>query len=80
MNNKLYLVIVDLYENEENSIINICTSYEKAEELMNEYVENGKDLPEEIRLSYHIDEIEVDYSKDILWDCYNNSSFKEYRE
>lgn len=73
---KIYLVIIDLYENEENSIINICTSYEKAEELMNEYIDNGKDLPEENQFSYHIDEIEVDYSKDILWDCYDNSDFK----
>ena len=26
--NKLYLVIVDLYNTEENSIVNICTSRE----------------------------------------------------
>lgn len=70
MEEKLYLVIVDLYENEENSIVNICTSKEIAENLMEKYRENSQ-----YELDYHIDEITIDYSKDILWDCYENSSF-----
>ena len=71
MEEKLYLVIVDLYEIEENSIVNICTSREAAENLMEQYLINSEN-----RLSYHIDEITIDYSKDVLWDCYKNSSFK----
>lgn len=70
MEEKLYLVIVDLYENEENSIVNICTSKEIAENLMEKYRENSQ-----CELDYHIDEITIDYSKNILWDCYENSSF-----
>ena len=71
---KIYLVVIDLYESEENSIVNICTTREKAEELVEKYVTAG----EQYNLndfSYHIDEVELDPSKDILWDCYINSEF-----
>lgn len=70
MEEKLYLVVIDLYDSEENSIVNICTSKEVARNLMNQYIENSGR-----RFDYHIDEITIDYSKDILWDCYNNSNF-----
>lgn len=68
---KLYLVIIDQYENEENSIVNICTSREVAVKLMTEYLNRTHD----VNFNYHIDEVPLDFSKDILWDCYNNSSF-----
>ena len=66
---KIYLVIIDLYDTEENSIVNICTTREKAEELMSEYGEGSG-------FSYHIDEVDLDFSKDVIWDCYVNSIFK----
>ena len=68
--NKIYLVIIDLYGNEENSIVDICSTREKAEELMEEYMSNCKQ--NYASYSYHIDEVELDSSKDILWDCYQN--------
>jgi hypothetical protein len=68
--NKIYLVIIDLYDNEENSIVDICNTREKAEELMEEYMNNCKQ--HYTSYSYHIDEVELDSSKDILWDCYQN--------
>ena len=66
--NKIYLVIIDLYLSEENSIVNICSSRERAEELMNEYINNCKNSD----FSYHIDEVDLDPSKEVLWDCYDN--------
>lgn len=68
----IYLVVIDLYESEENSIVNICSNRETAEKLMEQYIENcynrGYDT-----VSYHIEEVELDPNKNILWDCYNNS-------
>ena len=73
---KIYLVVIELYNDEENSIVDICTTREKAEELMNEYVAEGKkNFPDDDEFSYRIDEVELDESKDILWDCYRNSRF-----
>ena len=72
----IYLVIIDLYNTEENSIVNICTTKEKAEELMNQYIKNNNESGYN-DVSYHIDEVELDFSKDILWDCYNNSEFRK---
>lgn len=70
---KIYLVIIDLYNNEENSIVDICTTKEIAEKLMNEYSRRASYNNSEY--SYHIDEVELDSSKDVLWDCYTNSIF-----
>lgn len=70
---KIYLVIIDLYRYEENSIVNICKTREKAEELMNQYIENWKNVEGDI--SYHIDEVNLNSENEILWDCYNNSIF-----
>lgn len=75
--NKLYLVIVDLYNTEENSIVNICTSREQAEKQIETFRKNFIEHPYyNGDFNYHIDEIEIDYNKDILWDCYKNSIFK----
>lgn len=71
--NKIYLLIIDIYDTEENSIVNICSTREKAEELMNQYINNAKESG--YIHDYHIDEVDLDSSKEILWDCYNNSSF-----
>ena len=68
--NKIYLVIIDLYDSEENSIVNICSTREKAEELMNKYENNTSNS--QIPHDYHIDEVTLDSSDDILWDCYEN--------
>ena len=74
--NKLYLVVIDLYDSEENSIVNICTNKEIAEKQINNFKENSsKNGYSSNDFDYHIDEIEIDYSKDILWDCYVNSAF-----
>ena len=72
--NKIYLVIIDLYDSEENSIVDICSTREKAEELMEKYINNCKQNGSEgySPYSYHIDEVELDSSKDVLWDCYQN--------
>lgn len=70
--NKIYLVIIDLYDSEENSIVDICSTREKAEELMEKYINNCKQHEIASSYSYHIDEVELDSSKDILWDCYQN--------
>jgi len=69
---KIYLVIIDLYRYEENSIVNICKTREKAEELMNQYTERWKNNGD---VSYHIDEVNLNSEDEILWDCYNNSIF-----
>lgn len=71
--NEIYLVIIDQYGEEENSIVNICTTLEKAESLKKEYEDRTIDS----NYSYHIDVVELDSSKDILWDCYDNSIFHE---
>lgn len=71
---KIYLVIIDLYHDEENSIVNICKTREKAEELMNQYIGNGDD---EDSYSYHIDEVDLNSDDEILWDCYDNSIFRQ---
>ena len=71
--NKIYLLIIDIYDTEENSIVNICSTREKAEELMNQYINNAKESG--YFNNYHIDEVDLDSSKEILWDCYDNSSF-----
>ena len=73
---KIYLVIVNYYNicddiKEENSVVNICSTKEKAEELKNQYIRNCRCLSD--RAEYHIDEVILDSSNDILWDCYNNS-------
>ena len=68
----IYLVVIDLYESEENSIVNICSNREIAEKLMEQYIENGNSRGYDT-ISYHIEEVELDPNKDILWDCYNNS-------
>ncbi len=70
---KIYLVIIDLYHDEENSIVNICKTREKAEELMNQYIEGWKN--DDKSVSYHIDEVNLNSEDEILWDCYNNSIF-----
>lgn len=76
MEEKLYLVIIDLYEDEENAIVDICTSREVAEKLIDKYLEDFNNFIDcDAPFNYHIDEITIDYSKDILWNCYNNSSF-----
>ena len=75
MEEKLYLVIIDIYHNiEENSIVDICTTREKAEELMKLYAGNSDDS----KFNYHIDEITIDYGKDVLWDCYDNNLFRHH--
>ena len=76
MEEKLYLVIIDIYHDEENSIVNICTTREKAEEVMDLYINNSDDS----EFNYHIDEITIDYSKDVLWDCYDNNLLKYHYE
>ena len=68
----IYLVVIDLYESEENSIVNICSNREIAEKLMEQYIENSNKR-EYDTVGYHIEEVELDPNKDILWDCYNNS-------
>lgn len=73
--NKLYLVIIDIYESEENSIVNICTSREVAEQQIEQFEENAIKNGFANDFDYHIDEIDIDYSKDILWDCYENNAF-----
>lgn len=72
--NKIYLVIIDYFENEENSIVDICTTRELAEELMNKYIQNSSERDLDA-YDYHIDEVELDASKGVLWDCYENSTF-----
>ena len=72
MEEKIYLVIIDIYKDEENSIVNICTSREKAEELMERYKEQAGSA-----FNYHIDEVVIDFSKDILWDCYDNNILRK---
>ena len=72
---KIYLVVIDIYDEEENSIVDICTTHDKAEELISQYQENGKEYEDTV--NYHIDEVELDDSKDILWDCYENSYYIE---
>lgn len=67
---KIYLVVIDLFEEEENAIIDICSSYEKAVELYYKYREDSKDT-----FSYHIDEVELDPNKEVLWDCYKNNDY-----
>ena len=62
---KIYLVIIDFYENEENSIVNICSTLEKAEELKKQYEKNSDGI-----YKYHIDVIDLDSNQEILWDCY----------
>lgn len=69
--NRIYLVVVDLYESEENAIVNICSNRETAEKLIKEYQNNCDDV-----LDYHIDEVELDPNKDILWDCYDNNEYR----
>lgn len=78
---RIYLVIIDLYRDEENSIVNICKTREKAEELMNQYIENGEneDNDEDFSYHYHIDEVDLNSENDILWDCYDNSIFQLLR-
>ena len=76
MEEKLYLVIIDIYNDEENSIVDICTTREKAEELMKLYISNSDDS----EFNYHIDEITIDYGKDVLWDCYDNNLFRHHHE
>lgn len=72
---KIYLVVIDIYDEEENSIVDICTTREKAEELISQYQENGREYEDVV--NYHIDEVELDDSKDVLWDCYENSYYVE---
>lgn len=73
---KIYLVIIDIYHDEENSIVNICKTKEQAKSLMDEYSLNGFD----VNYSYHIDEVDLNQDSDILWDCYYNSNFRKYDE
>ena len=72
---KIYLVVIDIYDEEENSIVDICTTHKKAEELISQYQENGREHEETV--NYHIDEVELDDSKDVLWDCYENPYYVE---
>ena len=71
---KLYLVIIEIYHDEENSIVNICSNYDVALELKKEYEERAENM-----YSYRIDEIDTSSGKDILWDCYSNSNFINFR-
>lgn len=71
--NEIYLVIIDQYQDEENSIVNICTTESKAEELVHTYTDRTKDS----NYSYHIDVVSLDPKKEVLWDCYDNSIFHE---
>ena len=73
--NKIYLVVIDIYDEEENSIVDICTTRKKAEKLISQYQENGREYEDVV--NYHIDEVELDDSKDVLWDCYENPYYVE---
>ena len=70
---KIYLVVIDIYDEEENSIVDICSSREAAEDLISQYLENAKGHGDSH--SYHIDEVKLDSSKKILWDCYENPTY-----
>lgn len=71
---KIYLVIIDFFENEENSIVNICSNFETAERLMKEYKNNCEKYPDNTYM-YHIDEVLLT-GEDILWDCYINNQIE----
>ena len=72
--NKIYLVIIAMFNEEENSIINICTSKEKAESLKTQYEHNCK-CNHSTDCEYYVQEVFLDSDKEILWDCYNNSKY-----
>lgn len=70
---RLYLVILEMYHEEENSITDICTSRETAERLLNQYTNCTKDS----NYSYRIDEINLNPNEEVLWDCYKNTIFRD---
>lgn len=71
--NKIYLVIIAMFNEEENSIVNICSTKEKAIELKEQYTKNCKCSGYDSE--YYIQEVILDPNEEILWDCYKNSKY-----
>lgn len=58
----LFLTINDTRD---DVVLDICTTYKKAQDLIEKYKENFKDL--EMEQNFRIDSIFIDPKKEVLW-------------
>ena len=65
----IYLVLN--LQDSEPFVVNICTTLDKAAELVRQYKNNWKE--QGLDAEYGIEE--VDLYKDIAWDCYNSKFY-----
>lgn len=64
----IYLVL-NLEDPNEPFVVNICTTLEAAKKLMKKYQNNAKENGFDLDL--RIETLEL--SKEVIWDCYNNT-------
>lgn len=69
----IYLVIIAMFNEKENSIVNICSTRDKAESLVKEYTNSWQESGE--YHEYYIQELDINTDSEILWDCYRNSKY-----
>ena len=60
-------------QDDEPFVVNICTTYRKAEELLEQYRNNAKKAGSNMRFEIEV----VDLYKEVAWDCYNNEYYHE---
>jgi len=60
-------------EGDEPFVVNICTTYNKAKELVEQYRNNAKREGCDMRFEIEI----VDLYKEVAWDCYDNEYYHE---
>lgn len=68
---EVYLVVVEKYQDEENSVVCVCSSLKKAESLINQFENNNSDSD----LSWRVDTVKLNQDNEVLWDCYRDQSF-----
>lgn len=69
--NNIYLVLN--LEDSEPFVVNICTTLDKATELIEQYRNNAEESGYDVDFEIEI----VDLSKEIAWDCYNNKYYND---
>lgn len=68
---EVYLVVVEKYQDEENSVVCVCSSLKKAESLINQFKNNNLSND----LSWRVDTVKLNQDNEVLWDCYRDQSF-----
>lgn len=60
-------------EGDEPFVVNICTTYHKAKELLEQYRNNAKKVGFDTRFEIEV----INLHKEVAWDCYDNEYYHD---